>query len=321
MQRLPCSSNVFQRNGTGPSSGPPPLPPPEPGVLAGWLRLGDVVYPNRNPTPFGLNQGELIQHVGIFGRSGAGKTNTVLCLIRSLLDREVPFLIFDWKRNYRDLLAAPWVPQGKVAAITAGRNLAPLQLNPLRPPPGTGARTWLKKVIEIMAHAYFLGEGVMYLLQQAIDACYRRSGVYEGGDQYPTFHDVHAHLKSRKVTGREANWMASTLRTLGALTFGPMADTVCAKNPTDIKELLQRNVVLELDTLTDTDKIFLVESLLLHELAHIKRYDHLVSLAQRLIEAVLFFHPASRTLIVGDLVAYGLGLLVEYLPISLLTEP
>jgi hypothetical protein len=254
----------LQRNGTGPSSGPPPLPPPEPGVLAGWLRLGDVVYPNRNPTPFGLNQGELIQHVGIFGRSGAGKTNTVLCLIRSLLERDVPFLIFDWKRNYRDLLAAPWVPQGKVAAITAGRNLAPLQLNPLRPPPGTGARTWLKKVIEIMAHAYFLGEGVMYLLQQAIDACYRRSGVYEGGDQYPTFHDVHAHLKSKRVTGREANWMASTLRTLGALTFGPMADTVCAKNPTDIRELLQQNVVLELDTLTDTDKIFLVESLLLH---------------------------------------------------------
>lgn len=254
----------LQRNGTGPSSGPPPLPPPEPGVLAGWLRLGDVVYPNRQPTPFGLDQGELIQHVGIFGRSGAGKTNTVFCLIRSLLERDVPFLIFDWKRNYRDLLAAPWVPQGKVAALTAGRNLAPLHLNPLRPPPGTGPQTWLKKIIEIMAHAYFLGEGVMYLLQEAIDACYRKHGIYEGSNRYPTFHDVHVHLKARKVTGREANWMASTLRTLGALTFGPMADTVCAKNPTDIKALLRHNVVLELDTLTDTDKIFLVESLLLH---------------------------------------------------------
>jgi len=28
-------------------------------------------------------------------------------------------------------------------------------------------RRWLKKLIEIIAHAYFLGEGVMYLLQEA----------------------------------------------------------------------------------------------------------------------------------------------------------
>ncbi|TWT85460.1 Regulatory protein BlaR1 [Posidoniimonas polymericola] len=35
-----------------------------------------------------------------------------------------------------------------------------------------------------------------------------------------------------------------------------------------------------------------VESLLLHELAHIRRYDHLVNLLQRVVEAALFFHPA-----------------------------
>ncbi|MCB9783448.1 MAG: M56 family metallopeptidase [Candidatus Omnitrophica bacterium] len=35
-----------------------------------------------------------------------------------------------------------------------------------------------------------------------------------------------------------------------------------------------------------------VEMILLHELAHIKRYDPWVNLFQRLIEALLFFHPA-----------------------------
>ena len=35
-----------------------------------------------------------------------------------------------------------------------------------------------------------------------------------------------------------------------------------------------------------------VESLLMHELAHIRRYDHWVNLLQRTIETVLFFHPA-----------------------------
>ena len=31
---------------------------------------------------------------------------------------------------------------------------------------------------------------------------------------------------------------------------------------------------------------------LLHELAHVRRWDNLVNLVQRLVEAVLFFHPA-----------------------------
>lgn len=35
-----------------------------------------------------------------------------------------------------------------------------------------------------------------------------------------------------------------------------------------------------------------VEMLLAHELAHIRRHDHLVNLLQRVIEAMLFFHPA-----------------------------
>ncbi len=35
-----------------------------------------------------------------------------------------------------------------------------------------------------------------------------------------------------------------------------------------------------------------VESLLLHEIAHIRRHDHLVHLLQRMVEVALFFHPA-----------------------------
>ncbi|KKL20532.1 hypothetical protein LCGC14_2454520, partial [marine sediment metagenome] len=35
-----------------------------------------------------------------------------------------------------------------------------------------------------------------------------------------------------------------------------------------------------------------IEAILTHELAHIRRYDHFVLLVQRLVEALLFFHPA-----------------------------
>ena len=35
-----------------------------------------------------------------------------------------------------------------------------------------------------------------------------------------------------------------------------------------------------------------IEMVLLHELAHVRRWDNLVNLAQRVIESLLFFHPA-----------------------------
>ena len=35
-----------------------------------------------------------------------------------------------------------------------------------------------------------------------------------------------------------------------------------------------------------------IEMVLLHELAHVRRWDNLVNLLQRLVESALFFHPA-----------------------------
>ena len=35
-----------------------------------------------------------------------------------------------------------------------------------------------------------------------------------------------------------------------------------------------------------------IESILLHELAHIQRYDYLINTLQRYVEGLLFYHPA-----------------------------
>lgn len=61
----------------------------------------------------------------------------------------------------------------------------------------------------------------------------------------------------------------------------------------------------------------LLEALLAHELAHVRRYDYLVNLAQNVVETLLFFHPAvwwishriraERELIADDFAASKLG--------------
>lgn len=237
------------------------LSAPDSKAATGSYPLGTVSYGGKALHPFGLREEELIQHVAVFGRSGAGKTNTVIHFIENLLGHEKSFLIFDWKRNYRDLLAAH---DGKILVYTVGRDVAPFAFNPLIPPAGTDASTWLKKLIEIIAHAYYLGEGVMYLFQEAIHAVFQDSGVYEGDpDRYPTFRDVEQWLKRHPAKGRKALWMDSAIRGMGSLCFGHMGNVVNTAVQPNIADLLDGNVILELDGLTNNDKTFLTEALLL----------------------------------------------------------
>jgi len=235
---------------------------PEADVADGGYRLGKVVYAGEELHPFGLREDEWLRHVGIFGTTGSGKTNCAFLLLRELAAKKKPFLIFDWKRNYRDLLALEGFSGLKV--YTIGREDCPLFFNPLVPPPGTSCQTWLKKLIEVMCHAYFLGEGVAFLLQKAMDKAYADSGVYyEAVAEYPTFHEVLAILEKMEVKGRKALWMDSTLRTLGVLCFGEFGRVLNVQKPFPIGELLKESVVLELDALTNSDKTFFIEALLL----------------------------------------------------------
>jgi len=235
-------------------------PPPEK-VSRGEYPLGMIYYGNEEFYPFGLRENEWIQHVGIFGRSGSGKTNIAFLIVLEFLRHKKKFLLFDWKRNYRDLLEKI---EEEIIVFTAGRDISPFYFNPLVPPRSTSPAVWLKKIIEIMCHAYFLGEGVAYLLQKAFDAVYREFGVYGGKvRRYPNLLDVKEWLEEYKAKGRESAWMDSALRAIGVLCFGEVGKIFNSLPSFPIEKLLEENVILELDALTNTDKTFLIESLLL----------------------------------------------------------
>jgi len=83
----------------------------DPGPAAdcfGEYHLGTVEYPpGHGYCPFGLREQEWIKHVLITGMTGTGKTNLAFQILRELKQKNKPFLVFDWKRNYRDLLQLP----------------------------------------------------------------------------------------------------------------------------------------------------------------------------------------------------------------------
>lgn len=237
------------------------LQPPTREEASGEYPLG-MVYYGRSPLyEFGLREQEWIQHVAIFGRTGSGKTNVGFLVIKNLLEKRKPFLIFDWKHNYRDLLED--IGSERFTVFTVGRDVAPFIFNPLIPPLGSSPTIWLKKLIEIMCHVYWLGEGVAYLLQKAIDCVYQESGFYQGTGKYPSLADIKVWLENYKVKRREAQWMDSTLRAVATLCYGEIGKVLNSSVTLPLEELLKQNVILELDALTNSDKTFLIESLLL----------------------------------------------------------
>lgn len=237
------------------------LPPVSLKNGAGKFPIGDIVYNNKVVCPIGLNPDEIIQHTVIFGRSGAGKTNLGLLMIKNFLKTKVPFLVFDWKRNYRDFLGK--YPNSSIKVYTVGRDVSPFRFNPLIPPPGVHPRIYLPKLIEIIAHSYFLGEGVMYLLMKVLDSVYQDSGVYAGIGNYPAMQNVLERLEKYQAKGRESLWLSSTLRSIASLCFGEVGKVINGQQGINIEDLLRQNVILELDGLSDSNKIFFIESLLL----------------------------------------------------------
>jgi len=279
----------------------PGLIPPSEKQAYGPYTIGTVVYADKSLYDFGLRESEWIQHVGVFGRSGAGKTNVGLKILELLYYQGKPVLVFDWKRNYRDLLAFSEFKD--VEVYTIGRNIAPFTFNPLIPPKGTNPKTWLKKLIEVIAHAYLLGNGVMYLLQQAVDAVYEEAGVYSGKvEKWPTFRDVLEKAKSRDARGREAGWLSSTLRALSALCFGDMDTLVNTGENQNLEHILSKTVILELDALTQQDKIFFVEALLLwiHHRRMIEKQREVFKHAILIEEAHHIFSDERRSLVGGQ---------------------
>jgi len=279
---------------------PGPIPPSKQ-QAEGPYTIGSVVYAGKCLYDFALREEEWIQHLGVFGRSGAGKTNVGFVILKQLQNKGKPVLICDWKRNYRDLLVLPGFKD--VEVYTIGRNIAPFTFNPLIPPKGTNPKTWLKKLIEVIAHAYLLGNGVMYLLQEAFNSVYKQAGVYSGKiTKWPTFRDVLEKARNRDARGREAGWLSSTLRALASLCFGDMDTLVNTGENQNLEHLLSKTVILELDALTQQDKIFFVEALLLwiHHRRMIEKQREIFKHAILIEEAHHIFSDERRSLVGGQ---------------------
>jgi len=80
------------------------LPPPDRNLARGDISIGDIRYLGYPSYNIGISRPELTRHTGIFGSTGTGKTTLAKNILREMMRIKVPFIVFDWERNYRDLV-------------------------------------------------------------------------------------------------------------------------------------------------------------------------------------------------------------------------
>jgi len=238
-------------------------PPPE-DIARGKYKLGKICYNHNELYPFGLRESELHQHCGIFGRSGAGKTNVCFLLLSGLAKSNKPFLIFDWKRTYRNLLNLPEFEN--MLIFRAGDSISPFFFNPFIPPQdvkGEKYLSYVRNIISLVCNTYFGDgrllsvQGVEYLLLKAIESLLQK-------DSPIIFRDLYQWITNYKGLTREKDWKSSVLNVLYKISTGPIGKVFNTHNPIPIEKLLKEKVLLEMDTFgNEKDKAFLVKLLLL----------------------------------------------------------
>ncbi|MDX2199619.1 MAG: DUF87 domain-containing protein [Phycisphaerae bacterium] len=226
------------------------LPPPR--TAAGRFAVGTVLY-EQQKWPFGLRESELLQGLAVFGRSGAGKTNTVFHLLLQLISHGVPCLFLDWKRTARHLL--PLLSR-RLSFYTAGRALSPLAFSPFASPPGVDSRLYAQQVIDALAAAFTLGEGTKSLLHRALVS------AYDAGESAPLPDSLRDRLRSAVDSSRARQWQTSAVRALDALSLARLGGGTATAQAAWVAGLSSGTTVIELDGLSISARQFLVPTLL-----------------------------------------------------------
>lgn len=241
------------------------LEPPSEEQVAGKYELGNVLYASKELYPFGLRDRDFPRHICITGMSGSGKTNLGFHLLKTLIDKDIPFLVFDWKKSFRQLMT---MTENVLVFTVGNENIANLfTTNINEPPPLVGPKEWINIIADLVNEAFYASHGVHKLISETMDEAFKEFGVYKGSNNYPTWFQIKDRLEAKgedMKQGREREWLTSALRIAHSLTFGGFGQAINSKDKYGFKipDLLSRRSVFELHALGQSEKKFFCEYLL-----------------------------------------------------------
>jgi len=227
--------------------------------VTGPLNLGATFNPiTQEWTAAGLHSHEISQHIWISGRSGAGKTNLIYHILRSLHRQAIPFFIFDYKRDFRHLT--------KIFDDVLVFNTRTFKINPFKNPQFTELQTWLHTLVNIIDESFFSSNAPASknFLMQAVTKLCEEHGTFDGGD-YPLMQDLCNILNPNnyktKVPAEQREKMYRLQNKLIPL-MDSLGEMFSDSEGLSLEELTKRNCVMEIDGSMTEHQSFLLSLLL-----------------------------------------------------------
>ena len=240
------------------------LEPPRQELIDGDYNLATISYANKKLFDFTLREKDWPRHICVTGMSGSGKTTFAFKIVEALNAHNKPYLIFDWKKSFRPLVAK----DNSILVFTVGEekvsNIFKTNIN--QPPKGVAPKEWINVLSDLLTECFSASFGVHKVILETLDEAFKEWGIYHGSENYPTWNHIKWRLEERmnKMQGREAGWMESALRIATVMTFGEFGKTVNYKGEksVSVEEILDKKVIMELNSLGSVEKTFFCDFIL-----------------------------------------------------------
>ncbi len=254
--------------------------PPE-NKAQGAINLGTILY-DKEKYPLGISTTEFTQNMAILGRSGAGKTNVTFHILSQLVDRNIPFVFMDWKRTVRHLIPTFG---NKLNIYTPGRDIAKLPFNPFVVPPGVEPNVYIGQLVDIMSHAFTLGDGSRSIIRKAL------LHLSDNGNICPAVSDIIGEIDKIPDKGRTGGWKITAMRALESLEFADISSKDKISQEDLAQKMLEEFTVIELDALSGEAKKFIIPIMCLW-----LYYVRLASTEREKLKLVIFIEEAHHVL-------------------------
>ena len=230
---------------------------------------------------FRISKEDVRKHIFVSGLTGSGKTTTVKHILNCI---DTHFLVIESaKREYRRLLAEDKYDKNLRVYTVGDSNISPIRHNPFMVLPEVSLITHIDNLKSIFYASFSLYGPMPYILEKCIYNIYQERGwnLTTGKHQrvtietfedcknhrfiYPTIRDlideVNRYVKDELEYDGEIkdNIRSAIVARLESLAVGAKGFLFNTHDAIDIEDFLNRNVVLELESLSDDDdKAFFV---------------------------------------------------------------
>ena len=317
------------------------------------IELGEILdVQDRSVGTLRVPLATLNRHALITGATGAGKSQTVQHMLEQLTAAGVGWLAIEPVKSEYAAMAARLGGAGQVALINpADPQSAPLSVNPLAPEPGYPVQAHIDMVRALFLAAFDAREPFPQIMSLALQRAYEecgwdtQTGAGRAQTVVPPTVPTLARLQAAALAVIEDVGYGPELQAdvrgfvevrLRSLRTGSAGRFFEGGHPADVGQLLSQNVVLALeDVANDEDKAFLIGTLLIRIVEHLRLAK---TAEEEVLRHVIVLEEAHRLLRAGrdgasghavelfasmlaEIRAYGEGIVIaEQIPAKLVPD-